>query len=526
MTHYLIAAAVRIQPWLARTPELQLIRGASRALSEVTSDDTVGGVLAKGHCAAVVCSEAGDIDGVVAVRAAAAADVAAAGDLVENHLRRSLPGLEWAVWSGEAASYLDAYQASKVPGRLLVPSLLSVPFAAACTGCGAEMGLRPAASRSAAGVAGDRLGPDCLRRKESGTSARSDPYAQAKGLEGITPRTFEELALAVGNPGRRADSYGGKLNHLAVIAADGNGIGALFALLAERGDPTERAHAAQALKTATQSAVAAAVAAISTGGPDEIRPAILHYLGGDDILISVPAPLAWAFVVELAHQFRICMRVEHLGADPGVRDLVDSASLGIGMVIAHRSYPFAQAQVIAHRAMTHAKSAVQGRRAAVNWVDLTAESDVDPGRYFTIDDLAALEGGPSATIDPARVLDLPAAARAVLTQLITDALTAATRFAGPTRTEPGERRRLADRLGHGIDRLRNQADRTNRPELTAYLESTVDRALPALHAGDPASSVESARDVLTHLRELNRWLALSRWWPTAPPPAARPAGVS
>ena len=62
MPVYIDIGAVRIQEWLARTPALALRRGASAALSEITSRGSVEGLLPDG---VRWNGEAGDVDGVV-----------------------------------------------------------------------------------------------------------------------------------------------------------------------------------------------------------------------------------------------------------------------------------------------------------------------------------------------------------------------------------------------------------------------------------------------------------------------------
>lgn len=62
--HYLDVAAVRIQDWLGRTPDLKFRRGASVLLSEATAPDAWKGRLPAG---AAWNDEAGNVDGVVSL---------------------------------------------------------------------------------------------------------------------------------------------------------------------------------------------------------------------------------------------------------------------------------------------------------------------------------------------------------------------------------------------------------------------------------------------------------------------------
>lgn len=470
MAHYLVLAAVRIQTWLARTPRLALIRGASRALHEATSTETVTQVLAAAGLgdAARVAEDAGDVDGVMVLQVDGGR-VDGARRALREHVHRSLPGLEWTLWDGQSSTVLDALASSRGHGELILGELITVPFARRCQGCGAETGVR--ASR----VADEELllGPDCLSRWAGGKTSWLPGHSYRDGLNipgDGPPRTMEDLARANGNAAEQADRYRGKRNHAAVVCADGNSIGELFGAI-----PAEhRRHAVAALDQATRDALSAAAADV-TDQSVVVEP---HFVGGDDILVSVPAPLAWAFTLNLAARFD--QFLGHYLAQVAAPAAVP-ASLGVGLCFSHAAYPFAQAREIAFAAMKQAKQGVRGRQAAVGWADLTADDNVVPGRFRTVSRLRDLRSGHASGGD--LLVGSTNSARAEISAEID-------RGAGRFDTDEA-----------ALHRLANYARRTNDDLLEHWLSTT-----------SPAEAVA----------DLRSGISLARWWPGphATPPSA------
>lgn len=462
MTRYVVVAAVRIQSWLARTPRLVLIRGASRALHEATAAATVTRVLRDAGLSehdARVADDAGDIDGVVVVQTTGARDGAVRRALQE-HVRRTLPGLEWTVWEGQSPTVLDALAASKSDGELVMAELITVPFARRCQGCGAETAARH--HRIADGEI--LLGPDCLSRWADGKPSWLPGHSYRDGLNipgDNPPRTMDDLARAMGRVGESAVRYGGKRNHVAVLCADGNSIGDLVGGI----DPQDRRHVVSALDQATRDALSAAAADVT----DQTVVVEPHFVGGDDILVSVPAPLAWSFAMHLARRFEQFLGGYLTGVAAGGPVV---ASLGIGLCFTHASYPFAHAREVAFAAMKQAKAGVQGGQGAVSWVDLTAEDDVVPGRFRTVSRLQGLRAGHAGGAD--LVLALTNSARA---EMAAEVDQGGGRFSSPEAA---------------TDRLVNYARRANDDHLAHWLTST-----------PPAGAVADIR----------AGLSLARWWP-------------
>lgn len=427
MTYYAGIGAVHIQSWLARTAnKLFLVRGGSALLSEQTSAERITEVLGA-HPAVRLAGAAGDIDGVVALECAQRAPLEAACRAVLGHLERAVVGLEWEAWLAEGDDYSHAYIRNG-GGRWLAsrPALPELGLVQTCAFCGLE----PAVESITHGDEPPaRAGLSCAQRHRAYQEQQRRNVQQRDGrrrsdwaeIRGEWPKEFDQLArtttegvYAVG----RRDSRG----HLATVAADGNGIGELFRVISESGDARLREVAVRLLDEQTKEAVVAAARACEPpGGQPETKIVAPHYVGGDDVLLSVPAPLAWRFAAELGKRFeglRERLSDDSLGADEKVRAAVSRLGLGIGIAFARESHPIGRTTQAAHRALAAAKRCTRGGESAIGWVDLTAAED----ECYTItvaDARAELDGEPCA------VFRLGASARGTLGTILRSGLTEA-----------------------------------------------------------------------------------------------------
>lgn len=463
MTTFVTVAAVRIQSWLVRTPELKLLRGASAALAAQTSENAVTSVLQEWGWTGEVEVErsAGEIDGVVVVRVAAPRTPNEVASRLQHHLSTVLPGLDWEAWCTNADSYVAAYgrylagDPAVTRSQRLAP-LLEATLASTCQGCRAETA--PEYS----------LGRDCATR--SSASAVAQP-----GIPGRPPRTFDELAVLDGlADAERAIGRRTSRNHLATVVADGNRIGHLFDAIRVKGDDALNERAVAGLAAATRNALTTTYSRLQP--KPTIQPVIEHYVGGDDVFVSVPARLAWKFVTLLAEQFEREIQ-ESLVRSAGIEDV---PTLGIGLVFADAAHPIADSHALASAAMKRAKKATLGRESAVVWTDLTVEAQAPAGRLVRSSDL--LDDLGERTPAAARrleVMRMEPSARAALAGLIT------------SDWGDGSEREL----GVLADLIWGWAMRTDRP------------ALPEL---DPKKAPQERRQAVVSTRDL---LSRARWWP-------------
>lgn len=436
--HYVDIGAQRVQTWLIATPKLDHLRGASAALASVTSAASIDAWLAAQKVPATRCQAAGDKDGVVVLECADADASAATASTLLRYLTAALPRVEWAGWSAEASTYLRAYTLaeSRAPGvrrYRLLPSTFDVPVLEQCEECRQE-----ARRRGSNGAVGQ--GADCHVRH----AHAADGQTLLDVVPGEWPKDFQQLAR-LGGRFRGADKavrvVGRKdsTNHLALVKADGNKVGALFKAIGEHEAdlPTLVRESVRDLDNATRDAVEAAARAVTDGGAS-VKGAIAHYVGGDDVLVTVPAASVWRFVAELVAHFEILHGtwLARLDSDAPrsevrakVTDLIEQVSLGVGVVIAHETHPLSDLVSMADDAMKAAKALRQGSASAVAWVDLTAEgmAGAQPGETwlqrvtgYTLRVELNHPGNPASDLTAA-IMALPPSARAQLGLEVRDA---------------------------------------------------------------------------------------------------------
>lgn len=411
MTTYLGVGAVRIQTWLGHTPKLTHLRGASQALRDHTAYRAIESWLDRHATGVHIERAAGDVDGVVALRLSAGADAATVAARLISHVHQKLPGVQWSAWWCEDDSYLKALSRSLDPdtqvGRLtFLPALQDATFVESCPQCRREaLSLARTGTEDRTGAAdvtsrSTGMGADCTARYDAQQRAiveakRSD--SDWSEIPGTWPDSFDVLASkgGVAASGVALEAVGRResRSHLATIAGDGNGIGGLVKAIADSAVSLDRLYEKTVALVNDVMKQAVIEAARNTGAGDtDVKVVIPHYVGGDDVLLSVPAVSAWGFAITLAKNFEqlrdqlIGLLDEDVAAakakgqtDPEaatveVRSRIASLSLGIGMVFASTSHPFAETSALAHTAMDAAKKAVSGRRSAIAWMDLTAES--------------------------------------------------------------------------------------------------------------------------------------------------------
>lgn len=382
---YVDVACVQIQRYLARTPTLRGRRTASAVLAWATRldpPDSGSGspaLLAAVDGLAVPNDQAGVADGVVhlvACNGVAPEKVAVA---VLGHLRTALPGAVFqAVW-GVGPSYLEAYEHQIRPrlaaGEVLtdLPAVAEFPPVSPCRFC-----------RSAAAVTRLPADPfaeetdqprreqdacaDCQMRYGLGSSRRRGRTSEERLVAHTGLRRPDELAelAALGLPGS-----GG--NQLATVYADGNAIGDFFTALGNM-PGADKTGVSRRLSQVTWDALAAAADAISRDG-DSVLCAVPHVVGGDDLLVSVPADRGWRFTRVLLQHLDDGLAV--LAADYGIDD-PPSASAGI--VFAAADYPFHLVVAAGEQVLRRAKNAVAGRRASIDFLDITEDGHTAPAQ--------------------------------------------------------------------------------------------------------------------------------------------------
>jgi hypothetical protein len=400
MTIYLDVAVVRIGEYVTRVPHLKQLRNASAAITAATEDAGLAEGAARA-AGARINDEAGHADGVVhlVIPEGDSETATTVADRTLEAMRQALPGAQVVASWAHGSTYPQARSAMSPTGDLQwLPATNEFPLARPCgarskndePGCGQRPG----------SVSGG-LCPDCAGRAGR-IGARAGSRADVI-LSGLGNRPVELGRLPRG--ARPPES-----NHNAVIAMDGNGVGALFARLRADVGATDASGISLALASSTNAAFTTAAADLLTA--DGTVPVVPVTLGGDDICVVVAAVDAWRFVLTFEEAFESALLSE-LGED------ANALSMSAGMVFHHHKQPITQVIAMADEQLRWAKLRTHGSVAAASWLDTTSGS-TDPGVVGGSRPVVPLSAIRTLGPELSRLGTIPAAARNTLASLVED----------------------------------------------------------------------------------------------------------
>ncbi|MEV6229054.1 hypothetical protein AB0L88_14400 [Saccharopolyspora shandongensis] len=360
---FLDVGVVQIQAWLARTPKLQGRRGASTLISQVSDPDAIRQVLPSDPDLAKINDEAGRIDGVVALELADSSKETATTveRVVVDHIRQQLPGVSLSVSRYSGETYEQARSAQAHFSREWPAPAADWPPGRPCQWCSTWP-----ATPDKQDAEGNKLCAECVERREAAGSAKSRravPFPEQEllrrlGINGepAIPDEFDQLTSLEGE------------THLALVYADGNAIGAFIKrYLGRKRKRKNQLNIAKTIDDATWESLVDAVRDIS--GEDEAHlPVVPHLVGGDDVLVSVPASRAWRFTRTLLTGFGA--RMESTASEFGVGTI---PSLSAGVVFHHYQLPLFLLQELAKAQLRHAKVHTAGGEASIAWQDTTRD---------------------------------------------------------------------------------------------------------------------------------------------------------
>lgn len=421
-TTYVTVGLQRIQAHLARSRHLWGRRGASEEVVRLTmlpATAAAKGLTQEAPVAQTVQidgveinDEALDIDGVLSLRGNDRDTVIEAGMDLARAMKRRLPGLtvqvSWAT-AGEGERYVDLLQATAKDRWTAVtfhPTSAEFPLVRPCDECRtspASTTAQPRFSDTRDGVM--RLCVDCFVRLEHDerrhrtvvnttqhypnkfcsewwlrdrvNARRHTGQPQVTGSDDLTH--LAELVRP--DPPARVREH--RDNHTALIAADGNGMGGLFEAAtrqaAAEGNTTALQELSAGIKSAMSDALLAATEAILLDG-DTILPAVPHILGGDDLLVSLPAERCWEFL-------RVFLHTLQQSSSFSTAEL--PLSLSAGMVICRAPIPLANQVEVAERLLKRAKREVAGNGWSFTWLDLTQDGPDGEHQVWSLHNLEA-----------------------------------------------------------------------------------------------------------------------------------------
>lgn len=353
--------AVRIQDWLSENSKLKGRRGGSTLLTEVTSRDFVHSKLAADW---EWDEEAGDIDGAVSLkRADAKIDVVRreVAELLEE-MAAVVPGLSFEVFQVRSNSDIRdeaSLKEKQAKGQVFLDYVsppTEAPMGRRCDYCG----VRPSSEKGDA--SGLRACSGCAQRIHKDREHKSEEVIRV-GLaddfpdQDVIARDFKQIA--------KSDSP--DETQIALIYADGNKIGAVVSTLIQQGVSINEISACLAAAT-RESVVSALREAVNR---DAGLKAIPHLIGGDDILLSVPASSGWQVTRHMIREFPEAFK-RALGSQRPEFDFakITMPSLSAGLVFHRYDQPISEVIPLAGEILSRqAKRLFKGRAAAVAWAD-------------------------------------------------------------------------------------------------------------------------------------------------------------
>jgi hypothetical protein len=385
---YLDAAVVRIQPYLARTPELRLRRGASWMITRATSEQAVDTWIGRAGLSGVARNhEAGHADGVVCLTVPdRQARAVAAGLLL--HLRAQIPGADLQASWADTPAYVEFRRVGPRPGDVLqaLPAATDFPLARTCGFCRVDPAVQAdgactdcAARDASAGRRRARPGTPTAGADAAETGEEPDALGTERAvLDAVNQRTGQDLRPVkdLSELARLGDP-GGNRNHVATVALDGNGMGAFFAALAGQHDTALKQRISPEISAATRSALVDAAASVVRDG-DQRLPVVPHVAGGDDVIVTVTAGRAWPFTRAFLSGFsgHLAAAARRLSLPQEIAGQLPTMSAG--MIFAHASFPYARAVQLAEDALRRAKRDTRGAEPAIAWLDITVDGEKPP----------------------------------------------------------------------------------------------------------------------------------------------------
>ncbi len=264
------------------------------------------------------------------------------GDLLFSHFEALLTDRTKRKNFGELVSALTGKLQQAKRMRKLAPFFETLPIYRRCDSCGKR------AAEAWDSTKDEWLCRICHRKRSKGRGQRRDFLKQfvywAENAKGVTV-TLEDLAGGLRYP-QDLDTLAGAGGRIALLYADGNNMGELLQLMPS---PASYRHFSNVLESATKDALFAAVWTVF--GEERLQDAIQPFpfeiiaLGGDDVVVMVPAEYGWALSLQLLKEFENHSGIQKLAQElserlgTGVLRRPVSLTLSAGLAIADVKYP-------------------------------------------------------------------------------------------------------------------------------------------------------------------------------------------
>ena len=373
------------------------------------------------HLGVEVNREALDIDGEIPIQGPSLDQVCQAAECLAQRIQERQPAVEVVVRIWADQDSYPATLAAPAQQQEYLPAIREYPPVRTCEECqtDAVSHQMPDSAKTPPGLRGKWLCHDCFHRTTMGRhdslqfiqqkdeqsdelddlvcwdlpgdSDRPDGLRveawlltvmnQNRNQNRTSPlgylRNFDELARVPAlstDPERRTRTY--EDNHTALVFADANGLGGIFGKLRRKAANDEQTmrqltRLSKGVKQATGKALIAATTAVTD--PSDTKLAVIpHLLGGDDLLVSLPATRVWPFVRELMSNLHQQFE-EHV--DPFIPEQLGlpKPSVSAAVLISQLAFPFGLQVDLVEQLLQQAKRHGLGRQWTLSWQDVTHE---------------------------------------------------------------------------------------------------------------------------------------------------------
>uniref|UniRef100_A0A7V4DG88 HD domain-containing protein n=1 Tax=Candidatus Caldatribacterium californiense TaxID=1454726 RepID=A0A7V4DG88_9BACT len=269
-----------------------------------------------------------------------------AGDLLFSHFEALVEDRGKRKNFGELVARLSGDLQRKKQKKLHAPFFETLPIQVRCMSCGRRAAEREELDELICGVCGAKR--DWGRKEKRGFVERFAGFLEEQ--EGIKsrpkpPKDLEELV-------------GGEEGQIALLYADGNNMGDI---LQQATSPAFYRNFSEALRMATEEALFRAF--VQTFGREafeeerRILPFEIVTLGGDDIVVLVPARASWKLALNLLRNFEGhegILRIQEIAGERLGKAL--RLSMSLGLAIADEKYPVSFLLGLAESLLKRAKS--------------------------------------------------------------------------------------------------------------------------------------------------------------------------
>jgi len=270
-----------------------------------------------------------------------------AADLLFSHFEALVPERRRRKNFGELVTKLTGHLQQAKRQKSISPFVETLPVHHRCESCGKRAAIRRDERRD------EWLCFICHQKRQVGREERREFVDEV--ADRVESLTKVKILKGKGALPEDLDDLADREGRIALLYADGNNIGDLLQLAPSA---ASYRHISETLNTATREALFDAIWQVfgEKRLTREPLPFEIIALGGDDVVVIVPASAAWRLTLHMLDNFEKHGRVQRLGEE--IRERIgwsEKLSMSAGLVIADVKYPVGFLLMLAEDLLNDAK---------------------------------------------------------------------------------------------------------------------------------------------------------------------------